>query len=97
MLWAKNIIQRYSFDKDFVYLEISPGKLTKSANFSLKKSKNQKLAWIKSTVLEGYHLFDYRDWLQNIRKAVDLVKSNIERNGYLTIDTQDIRNFEPQR
>jgi len=91
-LLAKNLIQRYADKQNYICLEVGSHMPSINRSDNLRINNYYKLAWIKSSFINNHHVaINVNAYLQMVRKAIDLVKPNINFGGYLVIDTSDVR------
>lgn len=85
----KNVIERYSHGKKYLIFDFAS---SNNENYKLKKEKNVNLVFIKSSFLnKSMNYFEIENYLNEIRNLVFKKISNIVENGFLVIQTKDVR------
>ncbi len=88
----KNVIDRYSNGKDYsviTFVSHSKGEIKFAKENSLK---NYGLLFIKSPFLSSKPSYSYIEYyLKEIRQIVNQELSNIDKGGFIVIQTQDVR------
>lgn len=89
---ARNIVDRYAKENNFLCLEITMGDKKSVKQSASKLKDNYGLIWLKSSKLfANYFQVSQDDYLRLIREAVNDFKNRIKSGGYLVIDTMDFR------
>ncbi|MBC7361447.1 MAG: methyltransferase domain-containing protein [Candidatus Aminicenantes bacterium] len=89
---ARNIVDRYAGDDQFLCLEISLGDKKTLKGAVSKLQDNYRLIWLKSSALsDDYLQVNQDDYLRLILEVINDLKNKIKSGGYLAIDTRDIR------
>lgn len=88
-LLVKNLIQRYSPNRKFIYLDISEGHLSDVKNINLNRNANYELVLIRSSIAEINK--SYSNFQFNIQKVVEVARQCLKKGGYLAIEGSDIR------
>ena len=87
----KNVIDRYSNGNGYLTIFLNSQTKYETKEISKKEQKNKKLFFIKSPSLNDNSKSNIKLYLQKIKEIVDRELDTINNNGFIAIQTQDIR------
>jgi len=95
LLLARNIVDRYAKGDKYICLDITIGSDEEKQVQAGKSRDNYYLLWIKSSLLsEGYLQYNHVDYLAALKETITRFKSLLISDGYLVLETRDVRVHE---
>jgi len=87
----KNVIDRYSDGNGYSTIFLNSQTKYETKETSKKEQKNKRLLFIKSPFLNNNPTLNMKLYLQEINEIVNQELKTITNNGFIAIQTQDIR------
>lgn len=88
----KNVIDRYSNDRGYLTISFSSLPKSKAGVTEPREQKNKELLFIKSPFLSNSPSYsNIKSYLEKIKEIINRELSQINKDGFLVIQTQDIR------
>jgi len=87
----KNVIDRYSNGNGYLTIFLNSQTKHETREIAKKEQKNRKLLFIKSPSLNDNSKSNIKLYLQKIKEIIDREVDTINNNGFIAIQTQDIR------
>jgi len=87
----QNVINRYSEGNEYLTIFLNSQSKYEGKGSLKKEKQNKRLIFIKSPYLNNNSILNIKYYLQKINEVVNRELKTINNNGYMVIQTQDIR------